>query len=281
MVKTIYADILFLINFIINYLILFTSGHIGTQHIRRWRLFLAATTGAIYGVAAFFPSLPFITSFPVKLAVSALMALISFGKANILKNTLLFLGVSLAFGGAVFAATLLGFGDFCEVRGGVYYIHLSLSTLLFTSLCTYVLLSVIFHRAAARADRKFSEVTVRSNEHCVAFTALHDTGNSLREPGSNAHIVISDYSTLRGVLPESARELMDSTSPETFSLLLDKLSVCGEFKLIPYKTVGSDFSLMLTYRPQSIELDGKELSGALIGFCPYSVSDGGTYSAII
>ncbi|MBQ8003652.1 MAG: sigma-E processing peptidase SpoIIGA, partial [Oscillospiraceae bacterium] len=127
MVKTIYADILFLINFIINYLILFTTGHICAHHIRRLRLFLASSAGALYGIAVFFPAFPFITSVPVKLVFSTIMVIISFGKCNILKNTLVFLGISLAFGGAVFAATLLGFGNFCEVRGGVYYIHLSVS----------------------------------------------------------------------------------------------------------------------------------------------------------
>ena len=83
------------------------------------------------------------------------------------------------------------------------------------------------------------------------------------------------------MLPESARELMDSCSPTAFPLLLDKLSTCGEFKLVPYKTVGSDFSLMLTYRPNKILLDGKTLERALVGFCPHSISDGSSYSAII
>lgn len=281
MVKTIYVDILFLINFIINYLILFTAGHIGAARLRRLRIAAGALVGAVYGVIVFFPAIPLITSFPVKIAMSLLMVLCAFGKTDILKNTLLFLAVSLAFGGVVFAASLLGLGDFCEVRGGVYYIHMSVPALLVSSFAAYILLSLIFRRSAARADRKLGNITVCANGRELSFCALHDTGNSLRDPATNAPVVISDYSTLRDVLPEAAKAELDTASSESFPLVLDKLSEHGEFKLIPYKTVGIEFSLMLAYRPEKITLDGKVLDGALVAISPHSVSDGGAYAALI
>ena len=272
---------IFLINFIINYLILFTSGHISAHYIRRTRLFLAATIGALYAFSVFFPSVSFFTSFPVKVLVSCIMILISFGYRNIIKNTLLFFVISLVFGGAVFAVTLLGFHNLCEIRYGIYYIHLSAPTLLLISLISYILLSVIFRCGAARTDRKLSTVTIYSEEKNITVTALHDTGNSLRAPSSNANIIISDYTTIRKILPESIIKIMDCTLPENFPLLLDRLIELGKFNLVPYQTIESGFSLMLTYRPECVLLDGKKLPGALIGFSRQRISNDGSYSAII
>lgn len=281
MVKTIYADVFFLINFIINYLILFTSGYISARYIRRGRLLLAAAIGALYGFTVFFPSVPFVTSLPVKLLICCLMVVISFGYRNIIKNTFLFLAISLIFGGAVFAVTLLNFSDLFEIHHGIYYIHLSVYTLILTSLFAYILLLFIFRRGSARADRKFSTVTICSEEKNVTITALHDTGNSLREPGSNASIIISDYATLREILPESIIKIMDQTLPENFPLLLDKLTQFGRFRLVPYQTIEAGFSLMLTYRPECVLLNGKPLPGALIGFSRQRISSDGVYSAIV
>lgn len=279
--KTIYVDILFLINFIINYLILFTSAKVGAARIRRLRLFSGALVGAVYGVLVFFPDIPFITSFVSKIAVSVLMVICSFGVAYILRMTLLFLAVSLAFGGVVLAASLLGAGDFFEVRGGVYYIHISVSALLSCSAFAYLLLSLVFKRSAARSDRKISRVAIYDGDAKTELAALNDTGNTLCDPATNAPVVISDYRMLREILPHGAREILDSASPDAFPLSLDKLSGFGSFKLIPYKTVGVPFKLMLAYRPEQVFFDGKLISGALVAISAEPISDGGAYSALI
>ena len=281
MVKTIYADIFFLINFIINYLILFTSGHISALYICRWRILLAATIGALYGFTVFFPAHQLCTSLPIKLLIAFFMVIISFGFRNIMKNTFLFLTISLVFGGIVFAVTSLGFNGLFEVHHGIYYIHISVYTLITVSFFTYILLSIVFHRGTFRADRKFSTVTIYSEEKNITVTALHDTGNSLRAPGSNANIIISDYVTLREILSESIIKIMDCTLPENFPLLLDRLIEFGKFNLVPYQTIEADFALMLTYRPECVLLDGKTLPGALIGFSRQRISGDGIYSAII
>lgn len=281
MTKVIYVDVLFLVNFIINYLILFASGKIQAVVIRRWRLLIGGFIGAIYGVATFFPDMEFLSALFSKLATSSLMVLISFGWELFLKKLLVFLLTSLAFGGVIFASMLLGAGGLVETRSGIYYFHISAPVLIFVSVISYILFSLIFNRSASRADRKISRVTVLSNGASINANALHDTGNSLRDPGTNAPVLISDYSVLRNAFPPMVREILDSETPETFPLVLDKISPYGKFKLIPYKTVGVPFALMLAYKPDKILVDGKEKHGALIALSRDKVSDGGAYTALI
>lgn len=281
MTKTIYADVLFLINFIINYLILFTAAHIGAIQLRRWRLIVAAMLGAIYGVAVFLPMLSFLTSLFFKLFTSLLMVLCAFGFHRLFKNFLLFLAISVLFAGAVFAVSLLGKSGFIEIHNGVFYIHMSFLPLIATSIAAYIFLSFTFKKGLARSDRRISRVTLVVNNTSAILSALHDTGNALRNPKDNTSVVITDYPHVRALFPNTVQNLMDNVSPDAYITIYDKLAPLGIFSLIPYKTVGVSFSLMLAFSPDKILLDGKKSPCSLVAISPFSVSDGDVYNAVI
>ena len=281
MVKTVYIDVLFIINFIINYLILFTCTHIHTIHFKRYRILGGAFLSAVYGVFAFFPSLSFATSFLFKMLISVIIVLISFGYREILRNTLSFFSISLAFGGFVFAISLLDGGNTFELANGIYYIHISLPLLISSTALCYAILSLIFGRTAKKSTKEIYDVTLSDGKRKVSLRALHDTGNSLRAPKTNAPVLICDYLSVRELFPENVREIFDGKSAKNFPLLLDRLSEHGTFGLLPYKSVGVSFSTLLTYRPERLELDRKTVSDALIAFSDSPVSDGGAYSALI
>lgn len=279
MVKTIYIDVLFLVNLIVNYLILFCTAHICTARITRWRIALAAGFGAAYAVLTTVFSFPFLASALAKLFTSLMMILLSFGKRNLLRQYLVFLAVSLAFGGAVFAFSFLFRSDFIEMAGGVYYIHTSLPTLLFSAALCYILLSVIFRRRISDTPEKISRIKIFSGQFEVSLFALRDTGNSLRT-SKNAPVIICNYETVRAIFSDEASKLLDASPPQDFPLILDKLSGHGEFSLLPISSVGAEFSLLLTFRPDRIEIDGIADNGAVIALSPTRISNSEKYSAI-
>lgn len=281
MVKTIYVDILFIINFIINYLILFTCAHIHTIHLRRFRIVLSAAFAALYGVLAFFPELSFLTSFVIKLSLSFVIILIAFGKHELLRNTLSFLTVSLALAGFVFAASQLDPSGTFEIENGIYYIHLSLPTLLISTLICYAVLSLIFYRKGKEEMKEVCDVEIVNCGNSIKLRALRDTGNSLRAPKTNAPVLICDYPSVRELFPEEAKAVLDSERGENYPLLLDKLSEYGKFGLVPYKSLGVSFSLLLSFRPDKILRNGNPVHGALIALSDSKISDGGAYTAII
>ena len=56
MTEEIYGDVLFLINFSMDFLSLFITGKIMHLKMNKWRLLASATVGGVYGVASlFFP----------------------------------------------------------------------------------------------------------------------------------------------------------------------------------------------------------------------------------
>lgn len=283
MTKTIYVDELFLINFIINYLLLFASSKIAGEFIKRRRLLIAALIGAVYGVLIFFKNLSFLGGILWKLIFAAVMTLTAFGIHDfrrITKNLFVFLGVSLAFGGIVLFSYLFGFGGICEIRNNIYYIDVPAHTLILSSVLAYVLLSLIFRKRAEPKKENIRKIEVSDGEKSITFFALSDTGNSLRDPGNNAPVIIAEYSSVRELFSRNATDVLDKKNPQCYPLALPELCDFGTFKLLPFSTVDSSFSLLLAFRPERILADGVLLDGALIALSGGKIS-GGAYTAII
>lgn len=276
MVKTIYVDILFVINLIINYLLLFVTAHIATLAISRFRLSLSAAFGALYAVFSFLPSLSFLLFSPIKLFIAVIMVFIAFGKKLFLRAYLTFLVSSLVFAGLC----LLAPSAISSISGGVYYIKLSFPVLILTTLIAYILLRIVFSRRCG-GEKKICNVRVKSNGSEISLHALVDTGNSLRAPQTNARVVICSYDTIRCILPPAAREILDEHRNRSFSLAFDKLSDISHFSLIPYKTVGVSFSLLLAFAPDEVYIEKKISKGAICVISEAPVSDGSGYDAII
>ncbi|MBR3848468.1 MAG: sigma-E processing peptidase SpoIIGA [Oscillospiraceae bacterium] len=276
MVKTVYVDILFIINLIINYLLLFVTAHIATLRISRLRLSLAASFGALYAVLSFFPKLSILTFLPIKLLIAAAMVFLAFGRNHFLRAFLVFFVCSLFLAGLC----LLAPSVISSVSGGVYYINISFPVLLLSTLIAYILLRLVFLRRGG-GEKKICNVTVKNNGNEISLRALVDTGNSLRAPQTNARVVICAYDTIRCILPTGVRNVLDKHRDKSFSLAFDKLSELARFSLIPCRTVGVSFSLLLAFTPDEVCIEKKISKGAICVISETPVSDGSGYNAII
>ena len=281
--KTIYADELFIINFIINYLLLFAAARIGGEYIKRRRLVLSACIGAVYGLLIFFRELSFLGSVAGKLIFAAVMTAAAFGireRRRFLKNLLLFLASSLSFGGIILFLYIFGFNSICEIRNNIYYIDVPAHTLILSSIFAYAVLSFVFRKRAEDKKANIKKIDVIQGEKSVSFFALTDTGNSLCDPRNNAPVIIAEYSSVRELLSPCVTNVLDAKNPECYPLALPEICDFGTFRLLPFSTVDSSFSLLLAFRPEAVSADGVVLSDALIAISRGKIC-GGAYTAII
>ena len=63
-------------------------------------------------------------------------------------------------------------------------------------------------------------------------------------------------------------------------MALTRLPIEYKFKLVPYKTVGNEFDMLLAFQPDAVFFDGKKENGVLIAISPNQISDGGAYTAL-
>lgn len=102
---TVYLDIVFLENLLMNYIILLATAIIASRKIKHLKIFLASMFGGAYAILNYIIEISTFENFLLKIFISSFMMLISFDNKKFktfFKNLIMFYLVSLTFGGAAF-----------------------------------------------------------------------------------------------------------------------------------------------------------------------------------
>ena len=125
--KTIYVDILIVINLAVDYLLLFGTARLaGTQFIRK-KSFLGALTGAVYSLVIFLDISRLFFAL-TKFAVSAIMVAVTFGKRkapDFIRLLLLFYICGFLFSGFMMLVNSIVHADSFFIKGGIVYFEFS------------------------------------------------------------------------------------------------------------------------------------------------------------
>lgn len=276
----VYVDSVFVLNALMDYLLLLSTARLAGVPLKRLRYLLAALAGGGYAVAVFLPGCAFLAQTPVKLAFGVVMALIAFGgEEKLLRLTLLLLAVSCAMAGCVLALGLIS-GGAVPVVNGIFYTDVDVKVLVIAATAAYIVLQVVF-RAAARRGMRGELVPVRIciGGRIVELTALLDTGNTLRDPASGRPVLVAARGSLDGCLSPQARRLLSSgKSPAELLEPLSRLAPELHLRLIPYHAVGVQGGLLLMLRSDWAEIGGEQYPGLPAALAPTALGNG--YSAL-
>lgn len=276
--KTVYVDDMFLLNLIINYLILLATGKLCCLPLKRLRFGLAAALGALYSVAVLLPQLRFLASPITKLALGILMTLLAFGgEKNLVKPFFAFLAISATFGGAVFAASMLA-GN--SISDGLY-INASLKVLILSFAACYCVLTLVFKRFAVKLRRKTTSVEITLCGKSAQFTALFDTGNELYDPISGLPVMVVGITAAQELLPEECIAALLRGPAEFLVSLAENEALKTRFRLVPFSAVGVQSSMLPVFRPDKTLVDGKEKQKLLVGLSPTKMCSDNEFSAVI
>lgn len=235
---TVYADVLVVVNYIVNLLLLLASGKIMGAILTRRRVTLAALLGAAGSLVIFLPYIGWWFQFSYKLALAAAMAAAAFGCRpwrRFLKGLFVLFTVSFLFAGVMLAVSYLMKPFGVLFYNGVVYFDISVVTLILTTTAAYLLL-LLFERLffSRTSEKKLYDLTVRVNGRTIVMKGLADTGNSLREPFSGAPVVVCD------------RELAERVAPEDGT----------RYRVIPCLTVTGQGALR-GFRPDELTISGQ------------------------
>ena len=278
----VYIDALFLLNLIVNYLLLLAAAKLAGEPLRRLRLAAGAALGGLSAAAIFFPGRGFLTHPLCKLGAAVLMLLTGFGGSRrLLRVTLVFFGLSCAFGGGIFAIGLLG-GRGLTLRNGVLYSVMDLRILLLSAAVCYAVLTLVFRRTARHGRREVLPAVLILEGRRVAVNALVDTGNTLTDPVTGRPVMVAEGSRLSPLLP--GERVLDEKALRDPVGTLERLSRGGRgrrFRLLPYQAVGVECGMLLALRLDDARVGAEDYGGILVALSPNPVSDGGGYSALI
>ena len=280
----IYVDTLFLLNAVVDYLLLLASARLAGEPLRRLRFALGAVLGGLYAVAIFLPGCSFL-SHPLCRAASALLMMVAAygGSRRLLRQGILCVALTCAFGGGVVAIGLMG-GTGLSLGGGVFYSPMDLKMVLLSAAVCYLVVTMVFRRLGRHtaSGGELARAVLRLGERRVELTALVDTGNTLTDPVSGRGVMVAEGEAARALFPRDHRpDRQDFTDPAGAVERLGTGVWRGRFRLLPYRAVGVNRGLLLAVRADSLELDGSEKGPVLVALSPTPVSDGGGYRALI
>jgi len=262
----IYADVVWLINLLMDAVLLATTCWLLKKPIRTLRILLGAAFGATYALFLFAPALSMLTAWPGKAVASLVMV----GIAIIWKSWLDLARVCVAF---YFVAVVFA-GSAVALHYAVPGVSLGKSLVLSGSRVAFVasfeslalLVAVPLGIALIKfALGKAKRIRLRAAMHYdvaatvfgqqIRFVGLADSGNQLRDPITRRPVCLVNASVLAPVLPmeirSAAREGKDVLArlPE-----VSDPAFSGKFVLVPYRGAGGRQQLTLAVRPDSLEI---------------------------
>jgi len=270
----IYADVLFVVNFLINLTLLKITAVLLKRTVSTTRLCVASVLGAVYAVCMFFPDIEFLYIFPFKIIISVILVRIISPKCSVLrliKSSAIFFLVSFTFAGVLLS--LIYFTDFASGNGtvvsnGIFYFNISLKMLVFASVISYGLITVStsFFRKSKLLGIKKIKIILGKNE--CEITALPDTGNLLVDPISKSPVIIAEKKHIQSLFPDGVPCL---ESAEDYDVRI---------RLIPYNSIGKSNGLLTGFVPDSITIEGKIIQHAIIAISENCLSPSDEYNAL-
>lgn len=279
-----YADILFALNALVDYLLLLLSARAAGEPLYRGRFMLGAALGGLYAVMIFVPGFSFLSRGGYKLLSAALMLLVAYGATRALfKQSAIFFALTCALGGGVMAIGMMD-GAALSLGHGVIYSVPDVKLILLSGAACYAALSLIMPKLCRHttAGGQLHTVQLGLIGRRVELTALLDTGNTLTDPLTGQGIPVAEGNTLLALFPpENCPTKEELCDPVPALERLNRGAWSGRFRILPYRAVGVERGFLLAVKMDWMTVGGRRRDGALVALSPTPVSDAGGYRMLI
>ena len=253
-VLTVYLDLVMILNFLVDFLLLMGTNRLSGFPSAPGRCAMAAVFGSVYAGCCLLPGFHFLGNLLWRCVSLCLMAMMAFGmRRDAVKRGGVFLLLSLALGGMALCFAKQNFAALTLGAAGVW-----------------LLCRVSFGDGAV--GQEFVPVTLRYGGKTASFTALRDTGNTLRDPitGEPVLVVSGEIGqTLTGLTQKQLSSPLETISSRPLPGL----------RLIPYHAVGNKGGLMLAMRFPGAMV-GKKEQTVLAAFAAEGLGQNGMYQAL-
>ncbi len=259
---TIYIDVLFCVNFIVDYILLLSVQKFLSLPSRIRRLLTGAFIGGVSSFVILLPPLPFWLSGLLSISEALLMTAAAFApmslRAYIRASSVLF-AVSFVYSGFMTAVLMLFSPDAVTIRNNSVYIGISPLVLVATTLVCYVIMRLfafLTGRASYRSKQCRAVISYGGKKNEVI--GIIDTGNTLHEPFSGECVIVGRDKSFENMV--NIEKLMKCR---------DEKEYIKGIRLVPFSSVGGN-GLMPAFRPSEITLkiENKEIKvSAYLALC--------------
>ena len=291
---TLYADLLFLVNFIMNGFVMWVVSKVLRQKRKAgWIVLGSLVMALLYTLLLVIEPLRFLNialASVVILAAGVMVAFYPNGVKHFLRLMITAYGITFAVGGIGMALFYL-----TDLPYAIYYITADLDgfrravswqMVLVGMVASYVFIKItmklIEHHTIKR--QLLMGIMVTMNEKYIYFDALVDTGHSLKEPLSQSPVIVAEYEQVQEFLPEGLRGLFNSKNESNLASVLEGKD--GPFyqriRMIPFTSIGKASGMLIGFRPDNVMV-GTETSrqDIVIGIYNDRLTKDGRYQGLV
>ncbi len=275
---TVYVDLLFGLNTVINFLLLRGSAAIGGCPAGFFRLLGAAAFGGLYAVASVLPGFAFLQMGIYPWLIGGVMLILAFGfRRSTVKQGLFFFALSFAFSGAVLLLVQVAEPD-CIFLGDRAYYGVTTPALLLLAGLSYGFAAVILSGWGEHTGGDIVTMELEMDGNTAVVRALRDTGNSLRDPLTGQGILVVQWQVLAQLLPQSRLTREAFADPGALVEQLNRTCSHLRFRLVPYEAVGVGRGLLPAVSCRVRQK--KTLRRTLVAFTDTELSAQGRFEAL-
>ena len=200
----VYADILMLVNFIVDYFLISLTGKFLQKRIKFYKLLLASAVGGLFSLYIFFPQFNLFFQILIHLLMCAILSFIAFGFCglkNFLRSVVVLFCINFAYSGAMIAVWSVFKPYGMVINNSVIYFDISPMFLIIFSVIGYF--GAIFIRKVIKKpflSNSYCFVTLTLNDRKIDLQGVVDTGNSLVDVFGLSQILITDIDTVKKIL---------------------------------------------------------------------------------
>ena len=212
---TIYLDIIFLENFILNLILLYAVGIETKSKIKFYRIVIASILGSIYAIILYIVKNEFLYSIVMKFMLSMVMVYVSFetkGFKDLLKKMLYFYLTSFVFGGGALALIYIVNTGKISIQNGQIQGSYTILTIMIGIIIAFITIIIAFRlkKNKISKDDLMCNIEIKINNKKVKTKAMIDTGNLLKEPITNIPVVVVEHILLKKIILNKILDNIDN-----------------------------------------------------------------------
>jgi len=292
----VYLDIIWLLNFLFDSLLLYLTALVLKRDFRYWRIFAGGLIGSFIILLSVTPMNAFSGHPFVKFMFSVVMILIVFGYKRFkffISGLMVFYLITFLVGGSligvhyfiqfdmdlsssVFFASVKGFGD------PISWLFVVLG------------FPIVWHFSRKNFDKievakiqhsQLVNIEIKIGGQFYSFKGLVDSGNQLYDPISKMPVMFVSVIKIADDIPEELRKIaLDSEQ-----VLTGKQHIAPEWenrmRIIPYKVMGKDHQLIIALKPEEILIIQNEettiVEKGLVSFTMQQLSSDDAFQCIV
>ena len=289
---TIYIDIIFIENIIMNAIILYATSIILKQKVKIIRLIISSTIGSIYSILMYITKLTIYSSIISKFILSVVMIYVAFipnDLKKMFKQIIIFYLTSFVFGGVALNLIYFLRPENVSIKNGLFTGEYALKVIMLGAIMAFIIIKISIKIIKTKFNAKdmYCDIKLKINGKQIETKAMIDTGNLVKEPITNTPVVIVEKSLLEGIIPKEILKNLENILCGNLENLPQDIQdeYLPKLRCIPFSSLGKENGMLVGIKISEIvvksEDDEKKTSNIIIGIYERSLTKKGEYRALV